>query len=73
MKQNTYDALNELARSVGATADLPIYEGQGTWTRLNTHDWSEARKEAGAAGYGIDTFSYEDTLCPVKIWRYIRP
>lgn len=49
---------------------LPIWTGSGEWTRLNTHDWSEATKNAGEAGYGIDALSFEEAICPVKIWRY---
>lgn len=68
LTRKDYDALSELAGK-----PLPIYEPtEGKWERLNTHDWTQVKKDAGEAGYGINTHSFEEAVCPVKIWRYTR-
>ena len=65
------NVLDALSGVVGKP--LPIYEPtEGKWERLNTHDWTQAKKDAGEAGYGINTHSFEEAVCPVKIWRYTR-
>lgn len=66
LSQNEIDALSSIAGK-----PLPVWK-IGTWERLNTHDWAQARKDAGEAYYGIDTFSFEEVICPVKIWRYTK-
>lgn len=66
MKPEAYQALCELAGK-----PLPIWEG-GKWERLNTHDWAQGKKDAAEQGYGINAFSFEEAIAPVKIWRYTR-
>lgn len=56
-----------------ANVKVPVHEAKkGEWKRLNTHDWAEARKAAGEAGYGIRISLFEEAWCPVKVWRYTR-
>lgn len=65
--KDEYYALCELAGH-----NLPIGHEGGKWERLNTHDWAQGKKDAAEQGYGINAFSFEEAIAPVKIWRYTR-
>jgi hypothetical protein len=65
-----YDALNELARSVGATDDLPIYKPtQGKWLRLPHLQSFPEHFDLKDRGAILQKLATE---LPVKIWRYTR-